>query len=132
VGVHHVLDDAQTQAAAAGLQAERDRVRAVLGQLLSGGPKHSQDFQRQHLPVSQTQFDGKRTTVLHLDGQAGVRLGFEPGDLILVEPQPATAPAEESPQAAAARPRTARAAGACRPLSFYRAIDKSRNPRGEF
>jgi hypothetical protein len=49
--------------------------------------------ERGDLPQDRGVLDGRQVTVLRLGASGGKRLGFEPGDVIVVSSEPATAPA---------------------------------------
>lgn len=80
---------------AARWQEKSKRLSGAVGDLLvKRGGQLIQPIQRGDLPARVVDLDGQRRTVLEVGALAGRRLGFQPGDLVLVggedsETQPA-------------------------------------------
>jgi len=67
-------------------------MEAMLTRTMLAGPAEPLAVVREQLPARTVELDGKATTALMLGAQAGERMGFSPGDVIVVCPRPATQP----------------------------------------
>ncbi len=85
------------EVAAARAETALNGLKEILGGVLTAterGP--ARPVQRDDLPSREADLDGRRRTLLELGASAGRRLGFRPGDLILVgEDSPSTQPGDE-------------------------------------
>ena len=52
-------------------------------------------IRREDLPRERGVLDGRPVTVIHLGASGGRRLGFEPGDVVAISSEPASAPSSE-------------------------------------
>jgi hypothetical protein len=50
-------------------------------------------IRRGDLPAETVNLDGREVTALRVGAEAGERMGFEPGDVVIVSPAPPTQPA---------------------------------------
>ncbi len=83
---------------AATAQRELEGLKAVLGRTLMtrGRGGDIRPVQRDDLPYRKVDLDGRRRAMLELGASSGRRLGFRPGDLILIgEDPPTTQPATD-------------------------------------
>jgi hypothetical protein len=98
-------DAANRRADAAQQALLQQRQSNPLAELLSKAAQQEQPS-RQDIPAQTIQFEGRPTPLYKISATAGMRIGFEPGDLILVGNQPASGlalPATTEPAAPPAR-----------------------------
>lgn len=70
-----------------------EALRQVVQMHMTGdGTGGVRPVQRGDLPTERVTLDGRRVQALRLGAGAGIRLGFEPGDVIVVSPRPETGP----------------------------------------
>jgi len=67
-------------------------MEAMLTRKMLAVPAEPLAVVREQLPARTVDLDGKATTALMLGAEAGERMGFSPGDVIMVCPRPATQP----------------------------------------
>jgi len=80
------------------LLQERNALKATLGDVLTGQAENSsRAVRRDDLPQEQATLNGRNATALRISAVGGERLGFKPGDIIIVSPRPAQ-PATDSAQ----------------------------------
>jgi len=74
------------------LARQRSQIGAAVQQVMA---EHAAGLavEREALEPRRVTLDGRQVTALRLPAGEGERLGFQPGDVILVESAPATAPA---------------------------------------
>ena len=67
-------------------------MEAMLTRKMLAVPAEPLAVVREQLPARTVDLDGKATTALMLGAEASERMGFSPGDVIMVCPRPATQP----------------------------------------
>jgi hypothetical protein len=80
------------------LQRYVDKLREqnqLIGEMVLDHAQAASPVDRQSLPAQPVTFDGTNRTALLLSASVGKRLGFQPGDVLIVTAPPATAPARE-------------------------------------
>lgn len=80
------------------LHQRHDALNTTLANVLVGRAEDSsRKVRREDLPQEQALLNGKKATVMRISATAGERMGFRPGDIIIVSPRPAQ-PATDSAQ----------------------------------
>ncbi len=91
------------EAALAEVMRREEALRQVVQMHMTGdGAARVRPVQRGDLPTERVLLDGRSVEALRLGAGAGIRLGFEPGDVIVVSPAPESAPA--TPEGASPAP----------------------------
>jgi hypothetical protein len=66
------------------------------GHLFGGGGEKFQPFQRENVVPRKVPFEGQDRSLFTITSGFGQRIGFNPGDLIIVAPAPTTSPTTRS------------------------------------
>lgn len=85
----------QAEADLAQVRRIQESTQAVFQELFRQKPG-SLGIDRQSLTTRPAEIDGHKTTVLLMPAELGEAIGFQAGDVILVEQRPATAPATQA------------------------------------
>lgn len=79
--------------------AKYTRMQSALGEMLTKRlDGQIQPVQREDLPARQVDLNGRKRTLLDISAAAGQRMGFRPGDLVLVAAEVTTTQAADKPQ----------------------------------
>jgi len=78
----------------AALKRRSAGIEAMLTRTMLEGPVEPLVVAREQLPARTVRLDGKEATALMLGAEAGQRMGFFPGDVIVICPSPATRPSD--------------------------------------